>query len=167
LQLTPKVAAGNTDGDRLRALAEYVQSGGALGMIGGYMSFGGENGQAGYGRTPIDDVLPVDISNHDDRIERPAGATPENRGMDGLPDQWPDVLGYNRVTPSADGTVLATVDDDPLLVVGDYGAGQAFAFTTDCAEHWAPESFLEWEFLPTLWEQILERMIADKGPYTD
>jgi uncharacterized membrane protein len=158
LQLTPAVAAGNTDGDRLRALAEYVEAGGALGMIGGYMSFAGENGQAGYGRTVIDDVLPVDISNHDDRIERPAGVTPTNQAIDGLPDRWPDVLGYNRVTAAADGTVLATVDDDPLLVVGEYGSGRAFAFTTDCAEHWAPQSFLEWEHLPELWDWILSDM---------
>lgn len=159
LWLTPEVAAGEADVNRLRVLSEYVAGGGAVGMVGGYMSFGGENGQAGYGRTPLADVLPVEIAAHDDRIERPAGVTPENDGIDELPAEWPQVLGYNRVAVSDTGTVWATVDDDPLVVVGDHGEGSAFAFTTDCAHHWAPTEFLEWERLPELWGAILQRVV--------
>ena len=158
LWLTPEVSAGETDADRLQVVADWVEDGGSVGMIGGYMSFAGENGQAGYGRTPLADVLPVEISSHDDRIERPAGTRPTNHGIEELPAEWPAILGYNRVEPSTGCDVWATVDDDPLLAVGDYGNGSAFAFTTDCAPHWAPEGFLEWDHLPTLWDAILERM---------
>lgn len=159
LLLTPAVAAGETDANRLQVLADYVESGGAVGMIGGYMSFAGEHGQAGYARTALADVLPVEIGPHDDRIERPTGVRPENQGLTDLPDAWPPVLGYNRVTADADAEVWATVGEDPLLVVGDAGDGSAFAFTTDCAKHWAPMEFLEWEHLPELWGGILERMM--------
>jgi uncharacterized membrane protein len=158
LLLTPDVAAGETDANRLRLLAEYVADGGAVGMIGGYMSFAGEHGQAGYGRTALADVLPVEIAHHDDRIERPEGVRPENHGVDGLPEEWPPVLGYNRVTADDAAEVWATVGDDPLVVVGEYGDGSAVAFTTDCAEHWAPREFLEWERLPDLWAAILDRV---------
>jgi uncharacterized membrane protein len=156
--LTPEVTAGETDTNRLRLLEEYVADGGAVGMIGGYMSFAGEHGQAGYARTALGEVLPVEISHHDDRIERPEGIPPTNHGVEGLPEEWPPVLGYNRVSADS-GEVWATVGDDPLLVVGDHGEGSAFAFTTDCAEHWAPKEFLEWEYLPDLWDAILQRVI--------
>lgn len=158
LLVPPSVAAGERDANRLELLAEYVADGGAVGMVGGYMSFAGENGQAGYARTPLADVLPVTVADHDDRIERPSGPRPRNHGVESLPSEWPPVLGYNRVSADPDADVLATVDDDPLLAVGDHGAGRAFAFTTDCAEHWAPTEFLEWEHLPDLWEAILSRM---------
>ncbi|WP_458210414.1 glutamine amidotransferase [Haladaptatus sp. NG-SE-30] len=158
LLLTPEVAAGNVGTNRCQVLAEYVADGGSLGMIGGYMSFAGEQGQAGYSRTALAEVLPVEISPTDDRIERPAGIHPQNQEIEGLPGEWPAILGYNRVSPSDDSEVWATVGDDPLLVVGDYGEGSSFALTTDCAEHWAPQAFLEWTHLPDLWRKILNRM---------
>ncbi|MEY7852190.1 glutamine amidotransferase [Natrarchaeobius sp. A-rgal3] len=160
LQLTPAVRQGRTDVDRCELLASYVEAGGALGMIGGYMSFAGANGQARYDRTALADVLPVSIGPGDDRIEVPAGVRPTNQGVPGpdadLPDEWPPVLGYNRVVADDDADVWATVDGDPLLVAGTYGAGRTVAFTTDCAPHWAPPEFLEWEGLPTLWAAILD-----------
>jgi uncharacterized membrane protein len=157
--VSPEVAAGEARTNRLRLLADWVADGGAVGMVGGYTSFAGENGVAGYGRTVLNDVLPVDISLHDDRIERPGGVRPQNHGIESLPDEWPAVLGYNRLTADGDATVLATVGEDPLLTVGDYGDGRAFAYATDCAEHWAPTEFLEWEHMPDLWETIVSRVV--------
>ena len=156
--LTPEIQSGRPDTNRCRVLAKWVADGGALGMIGGYMSFAGDGGRAGYARTAIADVLPVEISQTDDRIERPEGVTPENVGIEDFPKTWPAVLGYNRVKAQSDSEIWAVVDDDPLLVVGDYGDGSSFAFTTDCAEHWAPREFLEWDYLPSLWKRILDRM---------
>lgn len=158
LLLTPAVASGTPEPNRLQVLADYVADGGAIGMIGGYMSYAGKQGQAGYARTPLADVLPVNISHHDDRIERPAGVIPQNCGIEALPDEWPAVLGYNRFTADKDAHVLATVDEDPLLVVGSHKKGSAFAFATDCAEHWAPKPFLEWDYLPEMWNAVLTRM---------
>ncbi len=45
-------------------------------MIGGYMSFAGIDGKAGYGKTCLQDVLPVTVSASDDRVEKPAGVIP-------------------------------------------------------------------------------------------
>lgn len=161
LQLTPAVRRGEPDVDRCSLLADYVADGGALGMIGGYMSFAGTGGRARYGRTALADALPVTIATTDDRIEAPAGVRPNDEGVPGadLPGEWPPVLGYNRVTADEDARVWATVGEDPLLVVGDHGDGRAFAFTTDCAPHWAPQAFLEWEGLPELWGAILDHVI--------
>lgn len=160
LQLTPAVRRGEIDVDRCELLASYVADGGGLGMIGGYMSFAGVNGQARYDRTALADVLPVSIGPGDDRVEAPSGVGPTNEGVPGagstLDESWPAVLGYNRVAADADADVWVTVDDDPLLAVGTHGSGRTFAFTTDCAPHWAPPAFLEWEGLPLLWEAILE-----------
>lgn len=161
LQLTERVRDGETDVDRCALLADWVHDGGALGMVGGYMSFGGKGGQARYASTALADVLPVEIRRVDDRVETPAGATPRGDvpGLD-LPAEWPAVLGYNELEAKPDADVWATVNDDPFLVVGDYGDGSAFAYATDCAPHWAPESLLEWEHLPSVWNRVLERVTA-------
>ena len=161
LQLTERVAAGGTDVDRCSLLAEWVRDGGALGMVGGYMSFGGKGGQARYANTALADALPVEMHRGDDRIETPAGVAPRNTGVPDadLPEEWPAVLGYNALRAKPDADVWATVDDDPFLVVGDHGDGSSFAYATDCAPHWAPEAFLEWEHLPVLWGRVLERVV--------
>lgn len=157
LLLHPAVSAGERRPNRCEVLAEYVAGGGALGMIGGYLSFAGEHAAAGYHRTALADVLPGELSRYDDRVERPAGVVPENVAFEDLPDRWPAVLGYNRLGPG-DAEVLATVDGDPLVMLDEYGDGTAVSFTTDCAPHWAPEAFLEWDRLPDLWGAILDRL---------
>lgn len=164
LQLTPAVRRGETDVDRCELLASYVADGGALGMIGGYMSFSGVGGRARYDRTALADVFPVTIASGDDRIEAPAGVRPRNRGVPeaDLPETWPAVLGYNLVTADDESEVWATVDDDPLLVVGSHGSGRTFAFTTDCAPHWAPPEFFEWDALPRLWAVIVEYTTGER-----
>jgi len=159
LLLTPDVAAGHTDTNRCRLLDEWVADGGALGMIGGYTSFAGEHAAAGYYRTALADVLPVEIAHHDDRKETPEGAVPQNHGFEELPEEWPAVLGYNQLTADPDAEVLATVRDDPLVVIGEHGEGATLAYATDCAPHWAPEAFLEWEHLPAMWRTILDRLV--------
>jgi uncharacterized membrane protein len=63
--------------NRRRALAEYVHGGGGLAMAGGYYSFGGIYGAAHYHRTSVEEVLPVEIAPHDDRVEVPEGFSPK------------------------------------------------------------------------------------------
>ena len=63
--------------NRLEALRDYVAAGGGLVMVGGYMTFQGIDAKARYHGTPVEDVLPVTISPHDDRVEAPQGATPK------------------------------------------------------------------------------------------
>ncbi|MFC6734137.1 MULTISPECIES: glutamine amidotransferase [unclassified Haladaptatus] len=164
LQITPQVAGGETDVDRCALLESWVADGGALGMVGGYMSFAGKGGQARYGTTPVGKALPVTIGQGDDRVETPAGVTPKNVAtpVESLPAEWPTILGYNRFTADPGADVWATVGDDPFLVVGDHGAGGTFAYATDCAPHWAPDAFLDWDHLPTLWGAVIDAVVGDR-----
>ena len=67
----------------------------------------------------------------------------------------PAVLGYNKVTPRDDATVLVKVGDDPLVVVGEVGEGRCMAFTTDCGPHWAPPPFVDWDGYARFWAQAM------------
>lgn len=146
--------------NRLEALAEYVRRGGGLLMVGGYLTFAGIEGKGRWHGTPVEDVLPVFVNVNDDRIERPEGARPELAAPDhpAAPQfvgPWPDLLGYNRVSPKPDATIVATVGGDPLIVVRVAGAGRTAVFTSDCAPHWAPPEFLAWPGYAPLWAQLV------------
>jgi uncharacterized membrane protein len=60
--------AGQVAPDLLELIAAYTAGGGGLVMVGGYMSFGGIDGKAGYGKTCLQDVLPISIEPGDDRV---------------------------------------------------------------------------------------------------
>jgi uncharacterized membrane protein len=143
--------------NRLAALRDWVRAGGGLGMIGGYLSFQGIDGKANYARTPLADVLPVELELGDDRVEQPEDPVPRLAGahavVEGLADEWPALLGYQRVVPRDRAEVLATISGDPLLVVGEAGSGRALAYTSDIGPHWAPPPFLAWEGYRRLWDQ--------------
>jgi uncharacterized membrane protein len=153
--------------DRIAAIHDYVETGGGLVMVGGYLTFAGIEGKARWAGTPVEEALPVTISATDDRVERPAGATPIVRRPDhpvvaGLPSAWPDLLGYNRVAPSEGAEVVVTVGDDPLIVTGAFGAGRGAAFTSDCGPHWCPPPFVEWEGYARVWQQLLGWVAGDR-----
>lgn len=146
--------------NRLELLASYVEAGGSLMMIGGYMSFQGIKGAGGYHHSIVEDVLPVTMESFDDRVERSEGAVPElttaaDDIIADLPGEWPHFLGYNRVTPDEHSTVLVEINDDPLLVVDEYGDGRTAAFTSDCAPHWGSPAFTDWDYYPALWGNLV------------
>lgn len=146
--------------NRLDLLDAYVEAGGSLLMIGGYMSFQGIKGEGGYHKSSVEDILPVTLEPFDDRAERSEGVVPEvldpgHAITSNLAEEWPHFLGYNQVTPDDDAEVLVEINDDPLLVVGDYGDGRTAAFTSDCAPHWGPPAFTEWDHYPDLWANIV------------
>jgi uncharacterized membrane protein len=146
--------------NRLALLRDYVRTGGALVMVGGWMSFAGVDGRARYARTPVEEALPVTCQPYDDRHEAPEGLTPEvldpaHPVLAGMPADWPFFLGYNQVTAKADASVLVRIGEDPLLAVWSYGQGRAAAFTSDCAPHWGPPGFLQWAGYPLLWNNLI------------
>lgn len=157
--------------NRLRELCAYVQDGGSLMMVGGYMSFAGIGGSARYGRTPLAAVLPVHIGSYDDRVETPEGVIPEVLAPDheilaGCGRQWPYLLGYNQLR-AKDGThLLMQVNNDPLLVTWDVGAGRAVAFASDCSPHWGSQDFMAWESYDTFWGRLLHWMTTRPGVLT-
>ena len=154
--------------NRLEQIERYVRGGGGLLMIGGYLSFAGIEGKARYQGTPVEDALPVTISETDDRAEVPQGVVPEVLMPDhpvlaGLPADWPALLGYNRVAPRDAASVLVTCGDDPLIAVGEYHAGRGAVFTSDCAPHWGPPAFMDWPGYAPLWANLVTWLARSAG----
>ncbi len=146
--------------NRLQLVADFVQAGGGLIMIGGYLSFSGIDGKARFGMSPLADVLPVTMLPYDDRVEMPEGldveiVEPGHPILGGTPPSWPHLLGYNRLAAKPDTTVVAQFGSDPILVAGQHGQGRAVAFASDLAPHWAPPEFLEWPHYANLWNAIV------------
>jgi uncharacterized membrane protein len=146
--------------NRLKLLADFVRRGGGLLMIGGYLSFTGIDGRARYGMSPLADVLPVRMLDHDDRVEAPEGiephlVEPDHPAVTGAVGPWPILLGYNRLIAKDDAQVIARAGDDPLLTVAEVGRGRSVAFASDCAPHWAPPQFVSWTQYPQLWASVV------------
>ena len=151
---------GQTRPNRLSAIGDFVNRGGGLLMVGGYMSFSGFEGRARYGMTPLADVLPVELVHWDDRVEVPEGVVPLVKEphvvVEGIHGEWPHLLGYNLTRARAGAeVVLAAGSGDPLLVVDARGAGRVAAFMSDCAPHWGSPAFLAWEFYGRFWTQLV------------
>ena len=146
--------------NRLAVLRDWVRGGGGLAMIGGYLSFQGIEAKANYRATPLADVLPVELELGDDRVETPEHPVPVVRGgghplTDGLPSDWPPVLGYQRMAARPGATTLVDVNGDPLVVVGEAGSGRVLAYTSDIGPHWAPPAMLEWPGYARFWQQAV------------
>ena len=147
--------------NKLEILREYVEQGGAFVMIGGYLSFQGIQARGAYKNTPVEELLPVELLPGDDRVEksqgvRPQVCQPQHPAVQGLPAEWPLLLGYNKLIPKEGAEVPVTVNGDPLVVLGEYGKGRACAFATDCAPHWAPVEFCTWQGYAPLWKNLVD-----------
>lgn len=145
--------------NRCSLIRDYVRGGGALLMIGGYMSFSGVDAKAKYGQTAVADVLPVGCLGVDDLMERPEGVTPvalrEHPALANVPGDWPHFLGYNKTLPVDGCEVVMGIEDSPFLAFGQFGSGRAAAFASDCAPHWGPPEFVNWAGYDPLWQGIV------------
>ena len=153
--------------NRLAVLRDWVASGGAIAMVGGYLSFQGIEGKANYRATALADVLPVELEVGDDRQEAPQGGVVNRTNLEhpitkGIGEQWPTLLGFQRLVAKPGANVLATIDGWPLLVVGDHGKGRALAFASDIAPHWAPPDFIGWEGYGQLWGRATAWLAAEE-----
>jgi len=156
LEVTLEVWKGGRTPNPLDALEQWVAGGGGLAMCGGYLSFAGFEAKARFAGTGAERALPVQVSSTDDRVENPtrnqpvwiAGDHPIRAAVDG---DWPTIAGYNRVIAKPQAEVLATVGDDPFVVVGQHGAGRSLAFVTDIGPHWAPTDFVASSAYRSFW----------------
>jgi len=144
------------------AIVSAVDRGRGLLMIGGWASFGGPSGS--YYGSRIAELLPVEISPDDDRVNSPLGTvllcsrTP-HRAITSIQSQEPCiVVGYNGVRARAGADVLIEghrlrIDADrqptlersttPVLTVWQRGAGRVGALAPDVMPHWAG-GILDW-----------------------
>lgn len=139
----------------LQAIADAVEQGKGLMMVGGYYSFG----PGGYRQTPVNAALPIEmeifekqeigVENpvrkmfHLDRelAMQPTGNHPVT-SISSVPTAWHDLpvlLGANRFqgVKSFGKVLLETVKKEPLLVSGQYGLGRVLAFAGDSTWRWA------------------------------
>jgi uncharacterized membrane protein len=146
--------------NRCNAIKEYVLDGGALIMIGGYLTFTGIEAKARYGSTPIQDVLPVTCLDVDDRMEHAEGVRgkiiKDHPLVKNISGKWPILLGYNKTLPKNGCDVIVEIEGDPLIAAGSFGKGKSAVFCSDCSPHWAPPVFLKWNHYPTIWKNMLE-----------
>ncbi|MCE5208497.1 MAG: glutamine amidotransferase [Chloroflexi bacterium] len=150
----PNVLRSQKMPNRLEVLRDYVKGGGGFLMIGGYMSFAGVENKARFHETELEEMMPIEILDHDDRVELPQGFCPkvvdaEHPIVKSLPSVFPSMLFYNKTILKSGAKLLLVNDEngrnDPILAVWNYGNGRAGAFTPDCAPHGATPEFLNWE----------------------
>jgi uncharacterized membrane protein len=149
--------------DRLDAVKEWVNSGGGLMMLGGWLSFSGVNGKGGWARSRLAEALPIQCMITEDLVESSAGFTaevvvPNHPVAKGLPWRtFPPIFGYNEVSTKPEGEVLVRVKETghPLVVVGEYGRGRILTYMSDPAPHWGL-NFELWEGYPGFWKQGLK-----------
>lgn len=154
--------AGQLTGDQHEAIFAAASSGVGLLMIGGWESYHGMGGD--WHTSPVAHLLPVAISQRDDRINHDQAAyirrVHDHPTAAGLPwdDRPPAVGGYNRFRVKADHPGVRRVLDvarrgmrrvgedfqlasmiiDPMLVVAEAkdGRGRVACLATDAAPHW-------------------------------
>lgn len=146
--------------NRVDLLKEYVLNGGGLLMVGGYMTFSGIDAKGKWHDTNLQDVLPVEVLTVDDRMEHSEGVhaeiEKEHDILNNVSNEWPPLLGYNKTILKDNAELIASVNGNPLIATGEYGKGKSAVFTSDCAPHWAPPEFCEWEDYDTLWGNLLD-----------
>jgi uncharacterized membrane protein len=158
---------GKSISNRLVLLSEWVHAGGGLAMCGGYYSFAGIYGNAKYYRTPIEEVLPVNIYPFDDRVEMPEGAQPELEDVshpivEGMAETWPKLLGLNELTLKPDARLIAKAGKYPLLAVRQVGKGRTLIWSSDIGPHWCPMPFIQWSGYTRLWLQAIEWLAGER-----
>ena len=145
--------------DRIRLTIEAVKQGLGVMFLGGWLSFNGEIGKGGWGRTPLKEILPVTCLDVEDLCESTEGFTarpsaekhPLLKSIDLT--SLPPIFGYNVVRPREGCPVVAQwhPTGDPMLAVGEFGRGRVLAYTSDPAPHWAC-NFVHWEQYATFWQ---------------
>jgi uncharacterized membrane protein len=154
--------------DRVRLTVEAVQSGVHMMFLGGWLSFPGEMGKGGWGRTRLREILPVRCLDCEDLIESTEGFTAEvtETGEDVFADidfdTFPPILGYNQVRRRAESDILLEVREtgDPLVAGGRFEQGKVLTYMSDPAPHWGC-NFIYWAHYNDFWLRCLDWLLAD------
>lgn len=154
--------------DRVRLTVEACQGGTHMMFLGGWSSFNGELGKAGWGRMRLSEILPVECLECTDLRENTEGfiAKPVIEDHPILKDielsTMPPTLGYNIVKPRQGCEVVTQWEgtDDPMLTTGQFGKGRVVAYTSDPAPHWGC-NFVYWEQYNQFWSNVLKWILAN------
>lgn len=148
--------------ERLKAVQRFVERGGGLLMLGGWLSFSGHMEKGGWRRCPYTPALPVECLVGEDLVESSAGfnvrvADAKHPVTAGLAwDKFRPILGYNEVRPKPEAKVLVTIkgSNHPLVVVSKLGRGRQFLYMSDPVPHWGI-NFVRWSDYDKFWKQAL------------
>ena len=87
--------------NRLQLIHDFVQGGGGVLMIGGYLTFQGIQAKGNYKGSPVEDVLPVEFFPYDDRCERPQGVSANHcQGRSSCPQRTFELAAVSRLQSS-------------------------------------------------------------------
>jgi len=153
--------------DRIRLTIDAVKSGKSVMFLGGWLSFNGEMGKGGWGRTRLKEILPVECLEIEDLVESTEGFTPV------VMENWvkrfnnidfgsiPPILGYNKTLPREGFEVVIESGEtgDPLLAFGKIGKGKVLAYMSDPAPHWGC-NFVFWKHYDNFWLDCVD-LITD------
>lgn len=153
--------------DRVRLTVKAIEAGTHVMFLGGWLSFNGEMGKGGWGRTRLSRVLPCDCLEVEDLVESTEGFTatatlPNHPILKGIDlSTMPPILGFNKVRPRSGCEVIATwrEEDAPAIAAGQFGRGRTVAYTSDPAPHWGC-NFVFWEQYAALWTNICDWLVA-------
>ena len=149
--------------DRIRLTVEAVEAGMRVMFLGGWLSFTGEMGKGGWGRSRLAEILPVTCLETEDLVESTEGFGAEvvDSGFGFDMTTMPPLLGYNRTLARDGATVHAVIAEtgDPLLATMRLGSGATLAFMSDPAPHWGC-NFVQWDRYPGFWLAALERLLG-------
>ncbi len=126
-------------------------------MMGGWLTFQGIHGKGRWHGTSVEEIIPVNILEGDDRVECPEGVRPivlnhAHEVLEDLPKEWPRFLGYSKIVAKTGSDVLMKVGDDPFLVLGKYGKGRTAAFASSPGPHWGGmKECLSWAGYDKFW----------------
>lgn len=153
--------------DRVRLIVEAIRGGKHAMFLGGWLSFNGEMGKGGWGRTGLRSVLPVQCLEVEDLRESTEGfvgqVTNANHPIAARLDlaTMPPILGYNIVKPRDGCEIIAVWKEtgDPMLAVGQFGRGRVVAYMSDPAPHWGC-NFVYWEQYNRFWCSAMDWLLG-------
>lgn len=150
--------------DRVRLTVEAVESGLRVMFMGGWLSFSGEMGKGGWGRSRLAEILPVTCMETEDLVESTEGfrASTITNALAGIDfELMPPLLGYNRTFARDEAVVHVSVAEtgDPLLATMQHGDGATLAFTSDPAPHWGC-NLVQWNQYQGFWVKALDHLLG-------
>jgi uncharacterized membrane protein len=153
-------------------IRDFVRKGGGFAMLGGSNLLDGGR----YGRTPIEEILPVRVAGRDNyRQDSPYGVKLSRAGVGhpmtrllpnenenlGLWREMPALGGINLLEPRSYKNVLLESSDGasrPILAAGSYGKGRVLVFASDSLWRWSMGMVSKgkgnWPYL-----RLVERMV--------